>query len=199
MISRKVDFLCELGTIGMGHATTALSEMLQGKLLRLEVPDVRILYFEELAEYVGGLDQVVAGVFIQISGDVSGHMAFILPVESAAVLIRLLVGDGQEHGVFDELGRSAIAELGNIMVTSYLNALAALTNLVMKPSIPGLAVDMAGAVWESILAGAQVDDEVTLIRTEFFAEGVAIHGNIIFLPGEDEFRKIADVLGLGAV
>ena len=82
------------------------------------------------------------------------------------------------------------------MITSYLNALSALTGLVMKPSIPGLAIDMAGAVWQSILAGALVDDEVTLIRTEFSAEGVAIDGNIILLPAEDEFKKIARVLGL---
>ena len=91
MTSRKVDFLRELGTIGVGHATIALSDMLQGKLLRLEVPDVRILRFGELAEFIGGLDQTV-GVFIQISGDVSGYMAFILPVECAAVLVKLLLG-----------------------------------------------------------------------------------------------------------
>ncbi|HHT72542.1 MAG TPA: CheY-P-specific phosphatase CheC [Firmicutes bacterium] len=196
MTSRKVDFLRELGTIGVGHATIALSDMLQGKLLRLEVPDVRILRFGELAEFIGGLDQTVAGVFIQISGDVSGYMAFILPVECAAVLVKLLVGNGRSGEVFDALGRSAIEELGNIMITSYLNALSALTGLVMKPSIPGLAIDMAGAVWQSILAGALVDDEVTLIRTEFSAEGVAIDGNIILLPAEDEFKKIARVLGL---
>ncbi len=123
-------------------------------------------------------------------------MAFILPVECAAVLVKLLVGNGRSGEVFDALGRSAIEELGNIMITSYLNALSALTGLVMKPSIPGLAIDMAGAVWQSILAGALVDDEVTLIRTEFSAEGVAIDGNIILLPAEDEFKKIARVLGL---
>ncbi len=198
MSNRKVDFLRELGTIGVGHATIALSEMLHGKLFRLEVPDVRILRFEETAEYIGGLDQVVAGVFIHISGDIAGHMAFIIPVESAAVLVKLLLGEdvNSTQDVFDEIGRSALAELGNIMITSYLNALSALTNLVMKPSIPGLAIDMAGAVWESILAGALVDDEVTLIRTEFSAEGVEIQGNIILLPEEDEFKKIAHVLGL---
>ena len=47
------------------------------------------------------------------------------------------------------------------MITSYLNALSALTNFVLRPSIPGLAIDMAGAVWQSVLAGALIDDEVT--------------------------------------
>ena len=146
-MERKVDFLRELGTIGVGHATIALSEILQGKLFRLEVPDVRILRFEEAASFIGGLDQVVAGVSIQISGDLSGHMAFILPVESAAVLVRLLTGsEDSTDEIFDELGRSALAEIGNIMITSYLNALSALTNFVLRPSIPGLDIDIAGAV-----------------------------------------------------
>ncbi|NLM53612.1 MAG: CheY-P-specific phosphatase CheC [Firmicutes bacterium] len=196
-MERKVDFLRELGTIGVGHATIALSEILQGKLFRLEVPDVRILRFEEAASFIGGLDQVVAGVSIQISGDLSGHMAFILPVESAAVLVRLLTGsEDSTDEIFDELGRSALAEIGNIMITSYLNALSALTNFVLRPSIPGLAIDMAGAVWQSVLAGALIDDEVTLIRTDFSAEGIAVEGNIILLPEEDEFKKITRVLGL---
>ena len=82
------------------------------------------------------------------------------------------------------------------MITSYLNALSALTNFVLRPSIPGLAIDMAGAVWQSVLAGALIDDEVTLIRTDFSAEGIAVEGNIILLPEEDEFKKIARVLGL---
>ena len=186
MTNRKVDFLRELGTIGVGHATIALSDMLQGKLLRLEVPDVRILRFGELAEFIGGLDQTVAGVFIQISGDVSGYMAFILPVECAAVLVKLLVGNGRSGEVFDALERSAIEELGNIMIT-YLSAL--LRSLaVMKPSIPGLAIDMAGAV--ANIARALVDDEVTLIRPSS-PRRVAIDGNIILLPAEDEFKKIA--------
>mgnify|MGYP000852637497 FL=1 len=193
----RLDFLRELGNIGIGHATTALSEMLQGKLFRLVVPDARILPFEEAAAYIGGLDEVVAGIFMQISGDVTGHMAFILPIESAHTMVEMLTQrKGTDEEIFDELGRSALEEIGNIMITSYLNALSALTDLVMSPSIPALAIDMAGAVWESVLAGALVDEAVTIIRTDFSADGVDIGGNIVLLPDEEEFQKIEHALGL---
>lgn len=194
MKEARLDFLKELANIGTGHATTALSQMLNGKLFQLVVPDARLLPFTEAAQYVGGLEQVVVGIFIVVSGDVGGHMAFMLPYDSAMHLVALLTGD--DSGDLNELAMSALEELGNVMITSYLNALSKMTNLLMAPSIPGVAVDMAGAVWESILAGAEVINEVTVIRTEFFADGEAIEGNIIFLPDQEDFDKIARILGL---
>lgn len=194
MNEARLDFLKELANIGTGHATTALSQMLSGKLFQLVVPEARLLPFSEAAQYVGGLEQVVVGIFIVVSGDVSGHMAFMLPFDSAMHLVALLTGD--TSGEMNELALSALQELGNIMITSYLNALSKMTNLLMAPSIPGVAVDMAGAVWQSVLAGAEVINEVTVIRTEFFADGEAIEGNIIFLPDQEDFDKIAQILGL---
>ncbi|NLL43102.1 MAG: CheY-P-specific phosphatase CheC [Firmicutes bacterium] len=191
----KLDFLKELANIGTGHATTALSQMLGGRLFQLVVPDAQMLPFSEAAEYIGGLEQLVAGIFIVVSGDVGGHMAFLIPFDSAMVLVKLLTGD--DSGEMNELALSALQELGNIMITSYLNALSKMTDFLMAPSVPGVAVDMAGAVWESVLAGAEVTNEVTVIRTEFFADGESIEGNIIFLPDDDDFKKIARVLGLG--
>ena len=195
MNDAKLDFLKELANIGTGHATTALSQMLSGRLFQLVVPDAQMLPFSEAAEYVGGAEQVVVGIFVVVSGDVKGHMAFLLPLDSALVLLRLLIGD--DSGELNELARSALQEIGNIMITSYLNALSKMTNLLMAPSVPGVAIDMAGAVWQSVLAGAQVTNEVTVIRTEFFADGESIEGNIIFLPDDDDFKKIARLLGLG--
>jgi chemotaxis protein CheC len=195
MNDAKLDFLKELANIGTGHATTALSQMLSGRLFQLVVPDAQMLPFSEAAEYVGGAEQIVVGIFVVVSGDVKGHMAFLLPLDSALVLLRLLIGD--DSGELNELARSALQEIGNIMITSYLNALSKMTNLLMAPSVPGVAIDMAGAVWQSVLAGAQVTNEVTVIRTEFFADGESIEGNIIFLPDDDDFKKIARLLGLG--
>ena len=194
MKEARLDFLRELANIGTGHATTALSQMLNGRLFQLVVPDAQMRPFTEAAEYMGGAEQVVVGIFIVISGDVKGHMAFLQPLESALVLLRLLTGIEQPE--LDELGRSALQELGNIMVTSYLNALSTMTNLLMVPSVPGLAIDMAGAVWGTF-GRAQVTDEVTVIRTRFSADGEDIEGHILFLPDHEDFEKVARLFGLG--
>ncbi|NLJ80107.1 MAG: CheY-P-specific phosphatase CheC [Firmicutes bacterium] len=190
----KLDFLKELGNIGTGHATTALSQMLKGELLRIEVPNVQLLSFNEAVAFVGGLEQVVVGIFVVVSGDVKGHMAFILPLGSAKTLVELLTNESCQE--LDEMALSALQELGNIMITSYLNALAKLSNATLLPSVPGIAVDMAGAIWQSVLAGAEVVNMATLIRTEFFTMEKAIQGDIIFLPDEEDFQKLAHSLGL---
>ncbi len=190
----KLDFLQELGNIGAGHATTALSHLLNGQRFDLIIPEALMLPFQEVGTFIGGHEQVVAGIYIEMSGDAVGHMAFLLPLESAVNLVNLLTGE--ERSELDEMGLSALQEVGNIMIASYLNALSDLTGLLLMPSVPGVAIDMAGAVWQSILAGAQVADTITLIKAQFSTNSIAIEGNIIFLPNEDDFQKIARILGL---
>ena len=116
----------------------------------------------------------------------------MMPIESAAELVQSILG--VETVEFDEMARSVLEEVGNIVVTSYLNALAEMTNLVLLPSVPGLAIDMAGAIWSSILAGAEIYDEyLTVLKTDFSSEGKQIEGHIILVPGKagfDQFFKI---------
>ncbi len=194
MSTARLDFLKELGNIGAGHATAALSRMLGNERFELVVPEAAMLSFGDAWDYIGGPEQVVAGIYIQVMGDAHGHMAFILPVDSALRLVEILVGG--ETAELDEMGLSALEEVGNIMVASYLNALSDLTGMRLMPSVPAAAVDMAGAVWQTILAGAAVSDTLTLIKTEFMTDSVAIGGHILFLPDEEGFQIIARRLGL---
>ncbi|HHV93116.1 MAG TPA: chemotaxis protein CheC [Firmicutes bacterium] len=188
----QLDLLRELGNIGAGNATSALSVMLQDRKLEMVVPEVAVLSLPETTALIGGPEALVAGIYIVISGDVDGHMAFMMPIESAAELVQSILG--VETVEFDEMARSVLEEVGNIVVTSYLNALAEMTNLVLLPSVPGLAIDMAGAIWSSILAGAEIYDEyLTVLKTDFSSEGKQIEGHIMLVPGKagfDQFFKI---------
>ncbi len=189
----QLDLLRELGNIGAGNATSALSVMLQDRKLEMVVPEVAILSLPETTTLIGGPEALVTGIYIAVSGDVDGHMAFLMPVESAEELISTILR--QEPVEFDEMGRSLLEEVGNIVVTSYLNALAEMTGLMMIPSVPGLAIDMAGAIWSSILAGAElIDDYVTVIKTDFASEEKQIAGHIILIPDETGFEKFFTIL-----
>jgi chemotaxis protein CheC len=190
---QQLDLLRELGNIGAGNATSALSMMLQDRKLEMVVPEVAMLSLPETTTLIGGPEALVAGIYIAVSGDVDGHMAFLMPMESAQELVHSLLG--HEAMEFDEMGRSALEEVGNIVVTSYLNALAEMTDLMIIPSVPGLAIDMAGAIWSSILAGAQIiDDYITVIKTDFASEGKQITGHIMLIPGEAGFDKFFSIL-----
>lgn len=181
----RLDFLQELGNIGASHAATALSKMLDGKRLKLVVPQARMLTFYEASELMGNCEDIVSCIYVQIVSEIKGHMAFILPLDSAINLANLLTGENTPE--ISQLGESALLEVGNIMLGSYLNALSKLTNMRIEPSVPVLAIDMFGAIWESILAGANVTDRITLIDQQFSTTSTQLMGQIMLLPCEDTF------------
>ena len=73
------DVLKEIGNIGAGNAMTALSQMLQCKV-DMKVPQVRLLEFSEVGELMGGEEQIMAGVYLGVEGDITGSMMFIKPL-----------------------------------------------------------------------------------------------------------------------
>ena len=143
------DVLKELGNIGAGNATTALAQMLQCKV-DMKVPQVRLLNFNEVGEVMGGEEQIVAGIYLAVEGDITGSMMFILEQEAAKSLVEKLMGMPLQDGL-DEMGISALKEIGNIITGAYLNSLSQLTNLKMVPSVPDLSIDMLNAILQTMV------------------------------------------------
>ncbi len=145
MSDQYVDVLMELGNIGAGNAMTALAQMLQCKV-DMKVPRVRLLEFSEVGTAMGGEEQIMAGIYLAVDGDITGSIMFLLEKDSAMHLVGKLMGmPTSEDGTFSEMEISALQEIGNIITGSYLNSLSAMTGLKIIPSIPALSIDMAGA------------------------------------------------------
>lgn len=142
----QIDVLKEIGNIGAGNAATALASMLNKKV-DMSVPKAKILEFKDVSETLGGAEILVVGILFKVSGDLTGNIMFILRYEAAVVLVTMLMGKpvNLENG-FDEIELSALKEIGNILAGSYLSAMAGLTHLKIVPSVPDLAIDMAGAI-----------------------------------------------------
>ena len=191
----RLDVLKELGNIGAGHATTALSRLLGNKKLTLVVPQAMIVGMQESMGLCGGPESLVGAIYIRVSGGLCGHMALLLPFTSVQSLLGYLLGATPQE--FSDMELSTLQEVGNIVVTSYLNALAEMTNTVLYPSVPAVAVDMAAAVWSSILAGAEVADYITIVQTAFQTDAEIIDGTIAFIPDEEDLSKLLDALGMG--
>lgn len=120
--SAAQDMLKELGNIGTGNAITALSAML-GKEIVMECPEVRVVGFNEVPDTLGGMEAIRVGVLVQTGGDISGIFMFLISESFTQVMLEQLLGFPVEAGAYDELASSAIAEVGNIMCCSYINAL----------------------------------------------------------------------------
>lgn len=190
------DVLKELGNIGAGNAMTALSQMLQCKV-DMKVPQVRLLGFSEVGDLVGGDEQVMVAVFLGVEGDITGSMMFMLQEQSARHLIQKttmgLVPEGSE---FEEMGLSAMQEVGNIITGAYLNSLSTMTNLTIFPSPPALTIDMAGAILSvpAIQFGIY-GDKILLIQSQFYDE-IQLDGYFILIPDLESYEKILAALGI---
>lgn len=193
----QMDVLKEVGNIGAGHAATALSTLLD-KPIDMLVPKVRMLPFEEICESVGGAETVVLAIFLRVDGDAPGNMFFILDLDAAKNMLRDLIGlhiEDQEE--YTELELSALNEIGNILAGSYLSSLADFTNLNMQPTVPALAIDMAGAILSyGLLQFGQMGDQALLIDTKFMEGENEVQGHFFLIPDPESFGKIFSALGV---
>ncbi|MEB2278517.1 chemotaxis protein CheC [Lysinibacillus xylanilyticus] len=201
--SLHLDVLKEIGNIGAAHAATALSNLL-GKKIDMRVPKVEMVSFNDMMELAGGPENVVVGIYLRIEGDAEGSMFFILPIEQANRFIRRLIFDESfdfKKRPVSELGLSAMQEMGNILSGSYLSALSDFTNLKIYPTVPGLSVDMFGAIISiGLIELSHVSDNVIVINTSIFEDGVedqeTVRGHFFLLPDPDSFDAIFKALGV---
>lgn len=193
------DVLKEIGNIGAGNAMTALSQMLQSKV-DMKVPQVRLLEFSEVGEMMGGEELIMVGVFLGVEGDITGSMMFMVEEHTARHLIqKITMGMLPEGNEFEEMGLSAMKEVGNIITGAYLNSLSTLTNLKIFPTPPALTVDMAGAILSvpAIQFGI-FGDKILLIQSQFHDE-IQLDGYFILIPDMESYAKILTSLGLPVV
>ncbi len=194
----EFDILKEIGNIGAGNATTALSSMLHAKI-DMHVPKVNMLSFKELGEIVGGAETLVAGILLSLSGDVEGMMLFMLEYEAARHLVCQLMGIPQEEEnvEFTDMAKSALQEIGNIISGAYLSAISSLTNLTIISSVPYLSIDMAGAILSvPAIEFGKLGDRALLIESQFKDLEVDISGYFILIPTLESNNRILSSLGM---
>lgn len=193
----QFDVLREIGNIGAGNATTALSQMINQKV-DMKVPKVELLDFNQLTNIVGGPENLVVGILLTIEGEINGMMMFMLEQKSAHHLINILMGkDLDDFSSFTEMDISAMLEIGNIISGAYLYSLSSLTNLMIKQSVPGISIDMAGAILSvPAIEFGKVGDKALLIQSQFGDEQLQVDGYFILIPTMESYDVILNSLGM---
>lgn len=193
----QIDVLREIGNIGSGNAATSLSGMLSNSI-DIGVPVVKTLEYEEVVDFLGGPENVVIGLLIRLSGDIKGMMMYIIQKSFANVVLNTFYGKQLDDILnVDEMDKSAISEIGNIMAGSYVNAIAGLTGLTIDISPPSFCVDMAGAILSvPAIEFAQVGDRVIFIDDNFKISNDEIKSNMILIPEMESLSLLFNKLGV---
>jgi chemotaxis protein CheC len=189
----QLDAIKEVASIGACHAATALSEMIQKRVM-VQVPQLRLCLLEEISVLLGPPELPITGVLISFSGSLEGRSVMALPFEYSRLLVdRLLQRERGTTQEFGELESSALKEAGNILVSSYMNALADFLGVTVMPSPPELAIDMAGAVLlATLLDYGKSQEPVIVIENElrFIEDDDVILGYLILSPEPKSLQAI---------
>ena len=200
-MSKHLDVFKEIGNIGAGNAASALAGLLN-KRITMSVPDASVVPFNTIVDVLDGPETVVAGVLVDISGDLNGYILLMLDMKDAmAMVAQALCEPVRDTKVPDfemtELERDTILEISNILVGSFLSAISTLTGLSVTPSVPMISIDMLGAIISiATIEYGMIGDSVIFLKTQFNDLEGDIAGHFFLIPDYNSYRILLKSLGL---
>lgn len=197
---RQLDALREVANIGAGHAATALSQMVNTRIM-VDIPEIKIVKLEDVGELIGKPDEIVSAVMMQLLGDVTGRTVQIFPWRTAVQLTSVLLNrQGSDRPEdFGEVEQSALREISNILVGAYINALSEFMGLMLIMSPPSIAIDTAQAVLTtSYLNFGEHHDYVFAVNTRLGMDtNTDLGAHFLLLPDDASLKVILRALRIG--
>jgi len=163
--------LYELTSIGASHASMAFT-MLLNRAIAPSAPA-----FREAGEYSAD-DSWTTGVIFRADGELSGLVAILLPIAARDVVAERLIRweeVGDPHQTFD----SALGELGNIVASHTMSAIADRLGGRILLSVPLLVMEEADSAFASMVAESGANRCVEFELTDSARE---IQVRLIFVP-----------------
>ncbi|MBP1908890.1 chemotaxis protein CheC [Methanolobus bombayensis] len=136
------DALNEVGNIGMGNATTALSQLVS-KRIEVSGSSLTLLKAKDIAENQN--DERV-GAIVRVMGDMNGGFILVLGKKQSEILADMLLEDSSGEDTYMKI--SAFIEVANILAGSYYNSLSKFLNLSIIPSIPTISEGDSDEIFE---------------------------------------------------
>lgn len=189
--------LTELGNIGAGNAATSLSVLLQSEMT-MSPPQVALYDFNSLEGILGGPDATVVGVLSTVTGDMNAMLLFVVGMEDAEHLVKTLLNyDIEWHS---EMGLSAVKEIANIIIGSYVASLETLSGMKIRSSQPEICIDMAASILSvPCIEFGKVSDKALLINSQFKTGDKEINGYIMLVSEVHSFDTLLNKLGIGGI
>ena len=197
--SLELDTLKEIGSIGTGNAATSLSALI-GKPVRIQQPEVRIMEYNEAIEWIGGPEPITAGVLVGMSGQLSGIMLSVQQLEFVNLVLESMMEKTiEDYMELGEMEHSALTEVGNIMISTFINALSGLASLDIELTVPAFTVDMQGAIMAVPMAeyGGQ-SNYIMTIGGNFICNGKEIPCRLLLSPDIRSLNFLLRKLGVNS-
>ena len=192
--SVQLDALKEVINIGGGNAATSLSQLIN-KPVHMTVPTIEVMAYEDMFEQVMSEDTMIDAVLTKMFGQAEGVFLLVGLEEDMKHLASIMLPENSETN--SEMLDSALKELANILVNSFLNAVTKLLDINLLTSIPLLTRDMFGAIVSSVyMESGQYDDTILILKNEFYYMGERMEAALYFVPTPGVLDKLFSLLGV---
>ena len=197
LTSMELDTLREIGSMGTGNAATALSQML-GREVRITLPEVRIMGYNEAIEWIGGPEEITAGVLVKMGGQINGIMLSVQQIDFVNLVLNSMLSKTiTDYSELTDLESSALVEVGNIMISTFINALSGLAGVDVTLTVPAFTVDMQGAILAVPMAeyGGQ-SDYIMTIGGNFVCDNKQVPCRLLMSPDLRSLNALLRKLGV---
>ncbi|MCI8301892.1 MAG: chemotaxis protein CheC [Oscillospiraceae bacterium] len=197
LTSMEIDTLREIGSIGTGNAATALGQLL-GREVRITLPEVRIMGYNEAIEWIGGPEAVTAGVLVGMGGQMSGIMLSVQQMGFINLVLESMLSESiSDYMELNELRQSALIEVGNIMISTFINALSGLSGISVDLTVPAFTVDMQGAILSVPMAVyGGMSDYLMTIGGNFVCDNKQVPCHLLLSPDIRSLNFLLQKLGV---
>ena len=192
----EMDVIREIASIGTGSAATSLASML-GQQVRMTIPEINILGYNDTIDKLGDPEEGIAAVLTRMSGEMEGIMLFLLRLDFINEVLRTMMGqEVEDYESLTEMEISALTEVGNIIISSYANAVSTLSGITIELSVPSVAVNMLGGILSVPMAEfGYVTEKLLLIDGQLLVDNRRVKSTILMMPDIESLNKMMKKLG----
>ena len=185
------DLLREIGSIGAGNAATSLSNLIQQKVL-ITFPKIEVANPKDIPKVLGLQNMRVVVIHKRLQGDYGCDIMLVFPEKEAEKIVSTMAKRTfGVDGLDEEMKVSAVEEVGNIVIGSFLSAISNFTNIELVHTPPIHMTDIFDAILERILAKSYSPDENAVIfHTCFERDEGNIYGAVIIFLSEELQREL---------
>ena len=193
----ELDMFKEIGSIGTGNAATALSNTLSAKI-SMSLPEVNIMDYNQVINFLGDPEKIISAVMVHLSGEFSGIMLYLLDLEFINfVFEKLNLKSISCFEEIDEIRASAVSEVSNIIISSYVNAIAFLSGISINLSVPAMTVNMLGGIMSvPMIEYGYVTDKIMMVGGKFILNNEEMSSNLILMPDIKSLNFLFKKLGV---
>jgi chemotaxis protein CheC len=187
---RKLELFNKMAKEGATTVSGHLNQM-SGLDTEIEVSKINFLDMEDVKTHLGDREQV--GIYVQLQEPPYGYVLFMLEPQGSKRLAQGMVGemggDEEADGLFTDMERSAMQEIGNIMTSGFIDGWANVLDTTIDMSTPTFIFGPSSDIIDRM--GGWPDEEIAfVIDSTIVATDADVEVTVYTFP------QLADLVGL---